>query len=130
MDSSPFLINTRLTLTNLMNTRNRKIKPQIHPGTSDYTSNKKRTHLLGGKCQHVWLILGLLPIKAGWWDDWDWWDFSWSNQHCTHFSTTKAIYAFAWHAYQSSANFKNITKKENFSFPMLRMYDIICNFNY
>ena len=41
----------------------------------------------------MWLIVGQMPIKAGWrHGSLALWDFSRSNKHCIHLSTTKAIY--------------------------------------
>ena len=47
--------------------------------------------------QHIWLIVGQIPIKAGWWDaSLKLWDFSQSNKHCIHLSTTKTIDFSCW----------------------------------
>ena len=41
----------------------------------------------------MWLIVGQMPIKAGWWDSsLAIWDFSRSNKYCIELSTTNAIY--------------------------------------
>ena len=41
----------------------------------------------------MWLIVGQMPIKAGWWDaSLALWDFSRSNKHCIQLSTTNTIY--------------------------------------
>ena len=41
----------------------------------------------------LWLIVGQMPIKAGWRDvSFVLWDFSQSNKPCIHLSTTKSIY--------------------------------------
>ena len=41
----------------------------------------------------MWLIVGQMPIKAGWWDSsLALWDFSWSNKHCIQLSTANTIY--------------------------------------
>ena len=41
----------------------------------------------------MWLIVGQMPIKAGWWDSsLAIWDFSQSNKHCIELSTANTIY--------------------------------------
>ena len=59
------------SLISLVNTRNKKIKPEIHSAfsfCSTIPGTKRRTHLRSRYDHHVWLLVGQFPIKAEWWD--------------------------------------------------------------
>ena len=89
----------------LINTRNKKMKPQVHPASlfrSATTGTKTRTHLLGRWDLNGWLIVWQMSIKAEWRDaSLVLWDFSRSNNHCIHLST-KTIY-FSRFVFSNSA---------------------------
>ena len=78
----------------LINTRNKKIKPQIHPTTSFHQEHKEECIYQVNRLTSV-TNSQAVAHKAGWQNAFLLLcNFSQSNKHCIHLSTTKAIYFF------------------------------------
>ena len=62
------------------------------------------------KVENVWLIVGQLPIKAGWWDaPLELCDYSWSSEQNFFFLKGKINYPFKWIQLIEWSNYLNMT---------------------
>ena len=69
----------------LIHTKHETIRWNLGLSPRFYSLERKLTQYVD-KAKNMWLIVGQLPIKAGWWDaPLALWDFSWSNKQSYFF---------------------------------------------
>ena len=69
----------------LIHTKHETIRWNLGLNPRFYSLERKLTQYVD-KAKNMWLIVGQLPIKAGWWDaPLALWDFSWSNKQSYFF---------------------------------------------